>query len=122
MLTGDASRTDVLIVGYGPVGEVLAVLLAQRGHDVTVVERWPTPYAMPRAVAYDGEGARILASAGVADDLADVRELTRDYVWNSASGETLMRLEPPALGRTRPRCTSLASNGSWPPAVSSCRA
>ena len=34
-------RVDVTIVGYGPVGIVLAILLAQRGRTVTVLERWP---------------------------------------------------------------------------------
>ncbi|WPB94805.1 FAD-dependent monooxygenase [Streptomyces malaysiensis] len=40
-------KTDVLIVGYGPVGQLLSVLLAQRGRRVTVVERWPEPYRHP---------------------------------------------------------------------------
>ncbi|WP_248783937.1 bifunctional 3-(3-hydroxy-phenyl)propionate/3-hydroxycinnamic acid hydroxylase [Actinoalloteichus caeruleus] len=112
MLSGDATRTDVLIVGYGPVGEVLAILLAQRGHEVTVVERYPTPYPMPRAVAYDGEGARILAAAGVADELDGIRELTRDYTWNNAAGDTLLHLEPPALDRTGwPASTSMYQPG-----------
>ncbi|TLW91354.1 bifunctional 3-(3-hydroxy-phenyl)propionate/3-hydroxycinnamic acid hydroxylase [Saccharomonospora piscinae] len=111
-MSGYATETDVLIVGYGPVGEVLSILLAQQGHTVTVVERWPTPYPMPRAVAYDGEGARILAAAGVADDLADVRELTRDYTWHNADGETLMRLEPPATSRMGwPEATSMYQPG-----------
>ena len=34
--TGD---TDVVVVGAGPVGTVLAILLAQRGRAVTLLER-----------------------------------------------------------------------------------
>jgi 3-(3-hydroxy-phenyl)propionate hydroxylase len=53
-------RADVLIVGFGPVGAVLAALLGRCGVDVVVVdaEREPLPY--PRAIAADGETLRTL--------------------------------------------------------------
>ncbi|WP_208653275.1 FAD-dependent monooxygenase, partial [Streptomyces rhizosphaericus] len=56
----DGIEAEVLIVGYGPVGQLLSALLAQRGRRVTVVERWPEPYRHPRAVGFDSEAARIL--------------------------------------------------------------
>ena len=49
------SSCDVAIVGYGPVGIVCASLLAQYGLKVSVVERWPYRYALPRAGHFDGE-------------------------------------------------------------------
>lgn len=57
--------TDVVIVGAGPVGTLLAILLGQRGKRVTLVERWTTHYELPRAVTYDHEIARILATLGM---------------------------------------------------------
>jgi len=57
--------TDVVIVGAGPVGTLLAILLGQRGKSVTLVERWTTHYELPRAVTYDHEIARILATLGM---------------------------------------------------------
>jgi flavoprotein hydroxylase len=85
--------TDVLVVGYGPVGQVLAILLAQRGMRVIVVERWPTPYTMPRAVSYDAEAARILAAAGIGDRVGEVIEPSRDYTWKNAAGRVLLHME-----------------------------
>ncbi len=83
---------DVLVVGCGPVGQTLAVLLAGRGRRVTVVERWPRPYPMPRAVAFDGPSARVLASAGIADAIRRIGEPSRDYVVENATGEELLRV------------------------------
>lgn len=105
-------NSDVLIVGYGPVGQLATILLAQQGHTVTVVERWPQPYSMPRAVAYDGEAARILAAAQVADRLDDIREPTGEYVWENARGQTLIHMEVPALSPSGwPESTSMYQPG-----------
>lgn len=83
----------MLIVGYGPVGQLLSVLLAQGGTEVTVLERWPRPYPLPRAVAFDGESARILAAAGLGERVGAFGEPSGDYRWLDADGEELMHYE-----------------------------
>ena len=57
--------SDVVIVGAGPVGTLLAILLGQRGKTVTLVERWTSHYGLPRAVTYDHEIARVFATLGI---------------------------------------------------------
>jgi 2-polyprenyl-6-methoxyphenol hydroxylase-like FAD-dependent oxidoreductase len=84
---------DVLIVGYGPVGQTLALLLGNAGHSVLVVERWPAPYARPRAVHFDDEIARVFAAAGVGAAVMDVTEPASEYEWQNADGKTLIRFE-----------------------------
>lgn len=64
-MSANVVDTDVVIVGAGPVGTLLAILLGQRGKNVTLVERWTTHYELPRAVTYDHEIARILATLGM---------------------------------------------------------
>jgi len=88
----DQSETyDVAIVGYGPVGAALAILLGQQGHRVVVLERHRGPYALPRAVHYDHEAARILQSCGVAEECSKIVEPAEVYEFRNSKGQTLIR-------------------------------
>jgi 2-polyprenyl-6-methoxyphenol hydroxylase-like FAD-dependent oxidoreductase len=91
-------RYDVAIVGYGPVGEALAILLGQRGWRVGVFEKQPAAYPLPRAVHFDHEIGRILQAAGVAGALVGKTEPADVYEWRNASGETLLRFGSKAAG------------------------
>ena len=82
---------DVAIVGYGPVGATLAILLAQRGWRVVVLERWTEPYPMPRAVHFDHEVGRILQSCGIGEALAKISEPAEVYEFQNAERRPLVR-------------------------------
>ena len=82
---------DVAIVGAGPSGLVLAILLAQLGRSVVVLEQWPAPYTLPRAVHFDDEVGRLLQSCGIGDELRAVSEPAEVYEWRNAAGTTLLR-------------------------------
>jgi 2-polyprenyl-6-methoxyphenol hydroxylase-like FAD-dependent oxidoreductase len=88
----DTNETfDVAVVGYGPVGAALAILLGQQGHRVVVLERHTEPYPLPRAVHYDHEAARILQSCGVAEQCAKIVEPAEVYEFQNADGTALVR-------------------------------
>jgi 2-polyprenyl-6-methoxyphenol hydroxylase-like FAD-dependent oxidoreductase len=93
-VTGPATAEDpfdVAIVGGGPVGLVLAILVAQRGRSVVVLERWPSPFPLPRAVHFDHEAGRILQACGLGDELRAIAEPGGVYEWRNAAGATLLR-------------------------------
>lgn len=84
-------RTDVAVVGAGPVGMVLAVLLAQRGRSVVVLEQHPAAYPLPRAVHFDHEVGRILQSCGIGDEVRAISQPAEVYEWRNGDGLTLLR-------------------------------
>jgi 3-(3-hydroxy-phenyl)propionate hydroxylase len=92
---GSAGPVDVAVIGYGPVGQLLALLLGRAGHRVIVVERQERAYPLPRAVHFDDEIGRILQGIGMAPDtLPGVVEPYDDfYEWRAADGAPLLRLD-----------------------------
>ena len=82
---------DVIVVGAGPTGLVTSILLAQRGHSVTMIERWPAPYPLPRAVHFDAEVGRIMQSCGIGNELRTIIDPADVYEWRNGDGVTLLR-------------------------------
>jgi 3-(3-hydroxy-phenyl)propionate hydroxylase len=81
---------DVVVVGYGPVGQTLAALLGRAGHRVAVFERFNDIYRLPRACHLDHEIMRLLQSFGLADALAQNMIAVPDYQWFGADGQPLL--------------------------------
>ncbi|MCC6788824.1 MAG: bifunctional 3-(3-hydroxy-phenyl)propionate/3-hydroxycinnamic acid hydroxylase [Hyphomonadaceae bacterium] len=92
---------DIIIVGAGPVGLTLALLLAQRGRSVAIYERWQSAFELPRAVAMSHEAARVYQSAGVLPALLEHMDLHYGKLvgeYFTSDGEVLMRQVFPGLG------------------------
>lgn len=86
----DRITADVSIIGGGPVGLLLAILLGQRGKRVVIAERWPDIYDRPRAVTMDAEVARILATLGINVDTDPAFENHKElYYWKNADLQDL---------------------------------
>ncbi|MFJ6530543.1 bifunctional 3-(3-hydroxy-phenyl)propionate/3-hydroxycinnamic acid hydroxylase [Streptomyces longwoodensis] len=94
MTDTSTSMHDVAIVGFGPIGQMLALLLGRQGHDVIAIERWPSPYDLPRAVHFDHEIGRIFQAAGVGEEVRAVTDPVPDhYEWRNHDGEALVRID-----------------------------
>ena len=70
MTTDDAIKAEVLIVGAGPTGLLLANLLGAMGVSTRLVETHADTVQDPRALSIDDESMRALQAAGLADEIA----------------------------------------------------
>src|SRR5678816_3922520 len=63
----DFVETDVLIVGAGPTGLMLANQLARRGVRALIIDRHPGPSLQTRALGVQARTLEIYAKMGLAD-------------------------------------------------------
>ncbi len=85
-----AHNCDLLVVGLGPVGEVMAALARLQGLSVIAIDKALEPYPLPRAAIFDQEIMRIFQMAGVADQIEAVSLALNNYQFLTARHEVLL--------------------------------
>jgi 3-(3-hydroxy-phenyl)propionate hydroxylase len=98
------SDCDVLIVGGGPTGASLALLLAGQQARVIVADKDSGIYPLPRAAHVDHEVMRIFQALGIADEIMATSRAASRYDFLSADRRVLMRFDD----------TDQPGVGGWP--------
>jgi 3-(3-hydroxy-phenyl)propionate hydroxylase len=83
---------DVVIVGFGPVGALLAGLLGRRGVNVLVLERDHDVFPLPRAAHVDHTGLRAWQELGLLDRLLPRMRANGGLDFVTANNELLARI------------------------------
>lgn len=83
--------TDVLVIGAGPTGLMLACQLARRGVRVLIIDRHPGPALQTRALGVQARTLEIYAKLGIADWALELgKEGTGANMW--AEGRHMARV------------------------------
>jgi len=87
-------RTEVLIVGAGPVGLTLANMLGQSGIEVLVIEALPELIDYPRAIGIDDEAMRVMQGIGLAEKIEPHTTPLHWMRFLTATGRCWASIEP----------------------------
>jgi 2-polyprenyl-6-methoxyphenol hydroxylase-like FAD-dependent oxidoreductase len=91
MSTSPAHDTDVLIVGAGPTGLVLALWLTRLGVRVRIIDKTAEPGTTSRALAVQARTLELYSQIGLADALVELgRKIAAVNLW--VSGKKVGRL------------------------------
>ena len=96
---GELLNLDVAIIGFGPVGAVLAGLLGRRGLQVAVLEVEQDVFPLPRAAHIDHQGLRVLQELGCLDKVLPGMRFNAGMDFVNASRQVLTRIVSPRVNR-----------------------
>ncbi len=89
---------EVTIVGAGPVGSLLAVLLQDFGLRTVLVERELQPYHLPRAIVMDEEIQRVFHQHGMGSWIEQMTTPLKGADFVSPTGERILGIDIPPVG------------------------
>ena len=94
-------KTQVLVIGAGPVGLTLAIDLGLQGIDVVLVERKPEPEFLPKMERCNARTMEIFRRIGLSEDIRKAgldKSVSMDvYIVKSMTEKPLLRLEYPSV-------------------------
>jgi 2-polyprenyl-6-methoxyphenol hydroxylase-like FAD-dependent oxidoreductase len=93
---------QVLIVGAGPSGLVLGLLLGKKGINVEILDAAEKLDEQPRATHYNSPATHVLKRAGVLDEIRASGVLSKRVVWRKPDGTLLGALDYAAIPDERP--------------------
>jgi 2-polyprenyl-6-methoxyphenol hydroxylase-like FAD-dependent oxidoreductase len=83
------TSSQVVVVGAGPSGLVLALLLAKAGIKTTLLDAAPTLDDRPRAAHYAPSAIRVLKAAGVLEDVRRDGLIPKNMTWRRIDGSVI---------------------------------
>ncbi len=87
-------RADILIVGAGPTGLMLANLLGTMGVSTLIVERNGSTVQAPRAVSIDDESMRAVQSVGLDNEIAAITSRGYGSIYRGPKGNVFATVKP----------------------------
>lgn len=94
--------TKIVVVGAGPSGLLLSILLAKQGIDVELLEATEKLDEQPRAAHYASPAVYELRRAGVIDDVIERGFKPSTACWRKANGELIAGMNFAALPEDHP--------------------
>ena len=98
---------DVIVCGLGPVGQLLSLLLGDRGVRTLAIDRTDEPYRLPRAAAVDDELLRILQWVGLDREVLADSQVQHGATFVTAGGRHVEVFRARSSGVGQPPLVSI---------------
>lgn len=94
MVNNRELKTDVLIIGAGPTGLLLANLLGKMGVSTIIVEKNSSTVQEPRAVSIDDESMRALQAANLSKNVENIMVRGYGSIYKGPKGDIFASVKP----------------------------
>jgi len=97
----NAPAVDVAIVGFGPVGALMALELAHADLRVCIFEKSVEPVELPRAVGLGGDSVRAFQRLGFGEEVAGLCQAPREkdeVLFTNSRREPIFGMSMPKIG------------------------
>jgi 2-polyprenyl-6-methoxyphenol hydroxylase-like FAD-dependent oxidoreductase len=101
---------QVLVVGAGPSGLALALLLPKAGIKITLLDAAQKLDDRPRAAHYAPSAIRVLKAAGVLEDVRSAGLIPNHMTWRKVDGSVITSIKDVALPSSPDALTVLPLN------------
>ncbi|KAL6252577.1 hypothetical protein RBB50_000296 [Rhinocladiella similis] len=101
--TKSSQLQKIIIVGAGPSGLILALLLGQKGIKVDVLDASTKLDEQPRATHYNSPATHVLQRVGVLDEIRERGVISKRITWRKPDGELLAALDLDSIPEESPQ-------------------
>ncbi|UZR94223.1 FAD-dependent monooxygenase [Chondrinema litorale] len=86
------TETQILIIGAGPVGLLLANFFGKYRHRCIIIDKQETPINIPRAISIDDETLRIIQAVGLLEEFFKISKSVKGLQLCDQSGKLMFTL------------------------------
>ena len=94
MTTDPDLETDILIVGAGPTGLLLANLLLKMGVNYVIIDKKSKTTSEPKAVSIDDESMRALQAVGLSHKIQNITVPGYGSIYKGPNGWQFAEVKP----------------------------
>ena len=85
------NQYEVIIVGYGPLGQLCGLILSKLGIKTAIVERYKNINPLPRASVVDGQSLRFMNAIGIYSEIRNLFNIPEFLDYTLPDGKIIQR-------------------------------
>ena len=85
------NKYEVIIIGYGPLGQLCGLLLSKLGVKTAIIERKKDVNSLPRSSVVDGQSLRFMNAINIYSEIKNVFNIPEFLDYSLPNGKIIQR-------------------------------